>query len=153
MHPRNSERLSTSLTGTYRTPRGFECEVDVDDLSLGGCRVDDLRGGLQLGEYVQITIAGAGPFVAEVAWRQATRVGLQFNRPLPAHIVTELTGVEVKPSGPVPPPERAPGFGKPRSHPVRPATPNAGGAQSASGPASGSASGKSPGAGGERRFI
>ena len=39
------ERFSTNLTGRYRTPRGFECGVDVDDVSLGGCRVDDLRGG------------------------------------------------------------------------------------------------------------
>ena len=88
------ERFSTNLTGCYRTPRGFECGVDVDDVSLGGCRVDDLRGGLMLGEYVQITIAEAGPFVAEVAWRQSSRVGLQFNRPIPAHIVKELTGVD-----------------------------------------------------------
>ena len=89
------QRIATVLTGKYRTPRGFECEVDVDDLSLGGCRVDDLRGGLQLGEYVQITLGQAGPFVAEVAWRQSTRVGLQFNRLLPKHILKELTGVDV----------------------------------------------------------
>ena len=88
------QRIDTALTGTYRTPRGFECDVDVDDISLGGCRVDDMRGGLQLGEYVQISIGKAGPFVAEVAWRQSTRVGLQFNRPLPAHILKELTGVD-----------------------------------------------------------
>lgn len=90
-----SQRLATALTGTYRTPRGFECEVDVDDLSLGGCRVDDGRGGLQLGEYVQITLGEAGPFVAEVAWRQSARVGLQFTRPIPAHVFKELTGVDV----------------------------------------------------------
>ena len=88
-------RLTTALRGTYRTPRGFECEVDVDDLSLGGCRVDDRRGGLQLGEYVQITLGETGPFVAEVAWRQASRVGLQFTRALPASILEELTGVDI----------------------------------------------------------
>ncbi|MEL7518272.1 MAG: PilZ domain-containing protein [Pseudomonadota bacterium] len=93
-HPR-SLRLATTLTGKYRTPRGFECEVGVDDLSLGGCRVDDLRGGLQLGEYVQVTIGETGPFVAEVAWRQSARVGLQFTRPIPAHVLKELTGVDI----------------------------------------------------------
>ena len=102
--PKNRpQRLSTVLTGTYRTPRGFECGVDVDDLSLGGCRVDDARGGLMLGEYVQITIGQAGPFTAEVAWRQSTRVGLQFNRALPAHSVKELTGMDVN----APPPDEA----------------------------------------------
>lgn len=101
MQDRRCERLPTNLTGTYRTPRGFECEVDVDDLSLGGCRVDDMRGGLQLGEYVQITLGEAGPFTAEVAWRQSSRVGLQFTRTLPPHIVEALTGVDVT----APPPE------------------------------------------------
>ncbi|NQX94818.1 MAG: PilZ domain-containing protein [Erythrobacter sp.] len=120
-------RLSTNLTGVYRTPRGFECEVDVDDLSLGGCRVDDVRGGLRLGEYVQITLREAGPFVAEVAWRQSTRVGLQFNRPIPAHVLEALTGVDVTapaesapvpdPAGPaIPQPFEAP----PASSPVAP---------------------------------
>ncbi|MEO0871583.1 MAG: hypothetical protein AAFY19_06415 [Pseudomonadota bacterium] len=96
--------MPTRLTATYRTPRGFECAVDIDDLSLGGCRMDDLRGGLMLGEYVEIAMAGAGPFVAEVARRQALRVELQFNRPLSAQVVSELTGVEVKASGPPPQP-------------------------------------------------
>ncbi|MEO0871805.1 MAG: PilZ domain-containing protein [Pseudomonadota bacterium] len=150
MHHRNSERLSTSLTGTYRTPRGFECEVDVDDLSLGGCRVDDLRGGLQLGEYVQITVAGAGPYVAEVAWRQSTRVGLQFNRPLPAHIVRELTGLEVKATGPVPPPQEAPRFGQPRSHPARPSPSQS---ESAGGSAPAGTPRHTGEANGARRFI
>ncbi|MEM7702773.1 MAG: PilZ domain-containing protein [Pseudomonadota bacterium] len=95
MSQSRSQRLATTLTGSYRTPRGFECDVDVDDLSLGGCRVDDLRGGLQLGEYVQVTIGETGPFVAEVAWRQSARVGLQFTRPIPAHILKELTGVDI----------------------------------------------------------
>ena len=100
MSKNRPQRLPTAFTGTYRTPRGFECKVDVDDLSLGGCRVDDARGGLILGEYVQITIEQAGPFTAEVAWRQSTRVGLQFNRALPAHIVKELTGVDVNAAPP-----------------------------------------------------
>ncbi|MEM6858789.1 MAG: PilZ domain-containing protein [Pseudomonadota bacterium] len=146
MHPRNSERLPTRLTGTYRTPRGFECKVDVDDLSLGGCRVDDERGGLMLGEYVQITLEGEGPFVAEVAWRQGTRVGLQFKRPLRAKIVSQLTGVEVKPSGPVAPPQEAPRFGQPRSHPARLSP-------SQSSPAGGPSPEGKPEASGARRFL
>ena len=106
MQDRHSERIPTRFMGRYRTPRGFECAVEIDDLSLGGCRVDDLRGGLMLGEYVNITLGDAGPFVAEVAWRQSTRVGLQFTRPLPARIVKHLTGVDVtlKASPPPEPP-------------------------------------------------
>lgn len=139
--PRNRpERIATSLTGTYRTPRGFECEVDVDDLSLGGCRVDDTRGGLQLGEYVQITLREAGPFVAEVAWRQSTRVGLQFNRPLPAHILKELTGVDPDASD-----EPAA-----EADPAAPAVPKAYVAPEPSAPSAGATETQ---AGGMRRFL
>lgn len=90
MKDRRSSRLATSALGTYRTPRGVTVEVEYADLSAGGCRVEDERGGLRLGEYVLLTIAQAGPFKAEVAWRQGTRVGLQFVRPMPRHILAAL---------------------------------------------------------------
>ncbi len=112
MQDRQSERVNTHFLGAYRTPRGFVCEVEVDDLSLGGCRVDDPRGGLRLGEYVEITLGDAEPIVAEVAWRQTTRVGLQFNRPLSPEVFQALTGVAVKIKAP------------PAPHPERPAKPS-----------------------------
>ncbi len=86
MRARKSSRIATSATGSYRTPRGSEWEVEVADLSRGGCRVDDPVGGLKLGEYVQLRIGSTGPHTAEVAWRQGDRVGLEFASPL-AHSV------------------------------------------------------------------
>lgn len=76
--------------GSYRTPRGVICEVEFEDISTGGCRVDDAAGRLRLGEYVQLMIGEAGPFTAEVAWRQSSRVGLEFSRALPSHILAKL---------------------------------------------------------------
>ena len=62
--------------------RGFTWDVHVDDISPGGCRVDDPRHGLELGAHIQIMIAETGPYTAEVAWRQGDRVGLEFLTPI-----------------------------------------------------------------------
>ena len=96
MKDRKSTRLATKATGSYRTPRGIECEVEFEDISFGGCRVDDIPGRLRLGEYVELTIGEAGPFRAEVAWRQSTRVGLEFTRALPTHILAGLCEGELE---------------------------------------------------------
>lgn len=82
MKARQDTRITTAASGSYRTMRGNEWEVEVADLSRGGCRVTDPNGGLKLGEYVELFIGGTGPHKAEVAWRQLDRVGLEFARPL-----------------------------------------------------------------------
>lgn len=70
--------------------RGFEWEIKYDDLSQGGCRVDDPRHGMELGSQVNLFIAGAGPFMAEVAWRQGDRVGLEFANTIPENVFEHL---------------------------------------------------------------
>ena len=96
MKDRKSQRLPTKAIGSYRTARGVACEVEFEDISFGGCRVDDIPGRLRLGEYVELTIGEAGPFRAEVAWRQSTRVGLEFTRALPTHILAGLCEGELE---------------------------------------------------------
>lgn len=78
MQARQSSRVRTEADATCKSPRGFSWDVAVDDLSIGGCRVDDPRHGLELGSHIQIMIAETGPYTAEVAWRQGDRVGLEF---------------------------------------------------------------------------
>lgn len=90
MKERHSNRLVTRAIGTYRTSRGAVQRVEFEDISLGGCRVEDLASQLGLGEYVELTIGEAGPFIAEVAWRQTTRVGLEFSQPLPKRVLARL---------------------------------------------------------------
>ena len=68
----------------------MQWDIRLEDLSSGGCRVDDPRGGMALGEYVRLFIAGTGPHMAEVAWRQGSRVGLEFQTPLPERIFALL---------------------------------------------------------------
>jgi len=90
MQSRKDNRIPTSTAGAYRTKLGSEWEVELADLSCGGCRVDDPHGGLKLGEYVSLSIAGTGPHTAEVAWRQLHRVGLEFARPLTESVLNRI---------------------------------------------------------------
>lgn len=96
---RSSERLPTSARGTCKTDRGFKWDIAFNDLSSGGCRVDDPRGAMSLGAYVSLIIAGTGPHRAEVAWRQGDRVGLEFLRPLPPRVVKHLADEEWEQAG------------------------------------------------------
>jgi len=61
--------------------------IALADLSEGGCRIEDARGQLRLGEMVRLFIAGTGPHMARVAWRDGGEVGLVFLRMLSARVV------------------------------------------------------------------
>ncbi|MEO1730349.1 MAG: PilZ domain-containing protein [Pseudomonadota bacterium] len=91
MKARRSPRVRTSVTGSCKSPRGFSWDIRFDDLSEGGCRVDDPRHGMELGALVKLFIAGTGPHHAEVAWRQGDRVGLEFVKPLSTRVFTLLS--------------------------------------------------------------
>ncbi len=86
MQARQSPRVQTQADASCKNARGFSWEVHVDDLSPGGCRVDDPRHGLELGALVQLMIAETGPHTAEVAWRQGDRVGMEFLTPIEPHV-------------------------------------------------------------------
>ncbi|MEM6858788.1 MAG: PilZ domain-containing protein [Pseudomonadota bacterium] len=90
MQTRRDNRIRTNAEGTYTTNLGREWEVEVTDLSRGGCRVDDPHGGLKLGEYVEVFVGGTGPHKAEVAWRQSFRVGLEFVQPIAQSVLARI---------------------------------------------------------------
>ncbi|MCL9982362.1 MAG: PilZ domain-containing protein [Erythrobacter sp.] len=94
MRIRGSQRISTEATGSCRTSRGMQWDIALADLSEGGCRLEDPRGRLRLGEFVRLYIAGTGPHMAEVAWRQGDRVGIEFVRPLPARVFQLLAAAD-----------------------------------------------------------
>jgi hypothetical protein len=72
----------------------MQWEIELADLSEGGCRLDDPRGQLRLGEFVRLYIAGTGPHMAEVAWRQGSRVGIEFVRRLPDRVFHRLAAAD-----------------------------------------------------------
>lgn len=68
----------------------MQWDIALADLSQGGCRIEDPHARLQLGEDVRLYIAGTGPHLAKVVWRQGTRVGLEFARSLPERVLSQL---------------------------------------------------------------
>ncbi|MEE4152992.1 MAG: PilZ domain-containing protein [Erythrobacter sp.] len=86
MPKRSSRRVSTRATGSSRASSGLEWQGEIDDLSLGGCRITDLHGRLNMGELLSLFIAGTGPHQATVAWRHGTQVGVKFLKPLSARL-------------------------------------------------------------------
>ncbi|MEO0057002.1 MAG: hypothetical protein RIT17_439 [Pseudomonadota bacterium] len=96
MRIRGSLRVPTEAIASCRTSRGMQWDIALADLSEGGCRLDDPRGRLRLGEFVRLYLAGTGPHMAEVAWRQGDRVGIEFTRPLPARVFQLLAAADWK---------------------------------------------------------
>lgn len=94
MQARQSSRIKTEAAGSCKSPRGFSWDVKIDDISQGGCRVDDPRHGLELGGHIQILVAETGPYTAEVAWRQGDRVGLEFLTPIDPQVFALMASGE-----------------------------------------------------------
>ena len=94
MQARKFSRVRTSAEASCKSARGFSWDVHVDDLSPGGCRVDDPRHGLDLGSHIQLMIAETGPYTTEVAWRQGDRVGLEFVTPLDPQVFVLMASGE-----------------------------------------------------------
>ncbi|MDT8280924.1 MAG: PilZ domain-containing protein [Erythrobacter sp.] len=99
---RRSARVPTTATGSCRTARGVQWDIELADLSQGGCQIEDPQGRLRLGEHVRLTIAGTGPHMAEIAWRQGALIGVEFVRPLPERVLARLAAAD----GPVVAPVR-----------------------------------------------
>ena len=91
MQARRSDRVRTSATGSCKTSRGMQWDIQLNDLSPGGCRVDDPQCEFKLGTFVKVIIAGTGPHHAEIAWRQGDRVGMEFLKPLPVRVFKLLS--------------------------------------------------------------
>lgn len=70
------------MPGRYFTGRGSPVDVQLSDLSVGGCRFATGAQSLTLGSPVQIYVGGAGPFRANVKWVEKGEAGVTFAAPL-----------------------------------------------------------------------
>lgn len=83
MKTRQISRKRITLPGRYSTVCGTPQDVDLRDLSCGGCRIEVGSKKLSAGQPLQIYVGGTGPHRAVVRWTKAGEVGLGFLRPLP----------------------------------------------------------------------
>lgn len=82
MRTRQTQRKTISLPGRYFTGRGSPVDVQLGDLSVGGCRFAIGSDPLPLGAPVQIFVEGAGPYRAIVKWVEGGEAGVTFTVPL-----------------------------------------------------------------------
>jgi hypothetical protein len=78
---RTAERRIVGIRAHLREFGGDRLDVDVEDLSTTGFRIDSVYG-IAVGARVYLTIPSFAPLEAFVAWRQKSGYGCQFVRPL-----------------------------------------------------------------------
>jgi hypothetical protein len=83
MKTRQATRKRLTLPGRYSTGLGEPQDVDLQDLSSGGCRMALGSKRLLAGMPLQIYVGGTGPHSAIVRWVKDGEVGLGFLKPLP----------------------------------------------------------------------
>ncbi|MBE5074056.1 PilZ domain-containing protein [Erythrobacteraceae bacterium E2-1 Yellow Sea] len=83
MQTRKIDRNQVSIPGQCRTMRGQMIDIQLRDLTPGGCRFADPARALLLHAPVTLMIGGSGPHNARLRWREGDEVGVAFDRPLP----------------------------------------------------------------------
>lgn len=82
MRTRQNHRKTITLPGRYFTGLGSPVDVQLTDLSVGGCRFAIGNQKLSLGSPVQIYVGGAGPYRANIKWVENGEAGVTFASPL-----------------------------------------------------------------------
>jgi hypothetical protein len=82
---RNTSRASVGIPAQLREMGGKAHQVDVEDLSVTGFRVDSIYN-VRVGGRVFLTIPGFAAMEAVVAWRNKSGYGCRFERPLSTYV-------------------------------------------------------------------
>jgi hypothetical protein len=78
---RRAERRAIGLRAQLREFGGGKIEVEVEDLSTTGFRVESIYR-LAVGQRVYIAIPSFAPFEAQIAWAAGGHYGCRFVQPL-----------------------------------------------------------------------
>ncbi len=73
-------RIDVESKGILIDSEGVESEVEVLDLSAGGCRLKT-DGTPIIGEHVRLRVGRIGEYPAQVRWALGEEAGLQFIGP------------------------------------------------------------------------
>lgn len=90
MQTRKIDRKQVSIPGQCRTMRGQLIDIQLRDLTHGGCRFDDPAHALLPNAPVSLMIAGSGPYAARLRWREGQEVGVAFDRALPDALLHQI---------------------------------------------------------------
>lgn len=90
MQTRKIDRNPVSIPGQCRTMRGQLIDIQLRDLTTGGCRFDDAARALLPHAPVTLMIGGSGPHNARLRWREGDQVGVAFDRPLSEALLHQI---------------------------------------------------------------
>jgi PilZ domain len=82
--------LPSKLLATCRFGAGTTAELQVLDLSPGGCMVNRKRCNAEQGARVLVKLPGLGFQPANVAWVEDENAGLAFDQPLHEAVLEHL---------------------------------------------------------------
>lgn len=82
--------LPGKLLATCRFQAGSTAELQVLDLSHGGCMVNRKRCNTEQGARVLVKLPGLGFQPASVAWLEDDHAGLAFEQPLHEAVLAHL---------------------------------------------------------------
>ena len=90
MKARKAPRSPVEVRGRVRSKSGLEWEVNISDLSVGGCHFPQTGAHLIEGESIWLQIASVGPFRGKVSWRKGKNVGVAFDKLIEAELIEQL---------------------------------------------------------------
>ena len=82
--------LPSKLLARCRFQSGTIAELEVLDLSHGGCMVDRKRAAADPGARVLVTLPGLASQAAQVVWVEDERAGIAFEQPLHDAVLEHL---------------------------------------------------------------
>ncbi len=76
-----------------RAKTGGSIDLQVLDISAGGCMVDFHGSAARPGERVLVTLPGLSALPAELVWAEDGRAGIAFEAPLHETVLARLEGL------------------------------------------------------------
>lgn len=76
-----------------RAKTGGSVDLQVLDVSAGGCMVDFHGSAARPGERVLVTMPGLSALPAELVWAEDGRAGIAFEAPLHETVLSRLEGL------------------------------------------------------------
>jgi PilZ domain len=88
--PNRLAELASKLQVKCRFKAGNTVDLDVLDLSTGGCMVDIKRWGGEVGERVLVKLPGLSFQPAQIAWVEEEQAGIAFEQVMHEAVLDHL---------------------------------------------------------------
>lgn len=95
---RDESRQRVSIEARCRAADREVQDVLVVDLGQSGCRLLGVAAGVTKSDPLQLWLGEAGPFAARLCWAKRGSLGIEFDEPLEAELVSRLAEASAQPN-------------------------------------------------------